>query len=543
MIKGVVLENLNSWVKEAKEFDPLHQTWLVSTLPSKLNIQQELFKSYKILPENAILRASEFWLQLAKRQNPYVRIVSPAWARSFLKEKLVDETDEWLKVPGASKTLLEYISQLIPLLMLDDDQLVYSWLKENTSSLIRWGRWYESAKKYFDVFKNNGWLLESWLPEYLNQQVQLPHWNKDVWVDLGSELSTSESKLLLKLSENHKIKVLCPSLLLEDSDQFQNVIQSYNLLSSDFLSVRSISEESLMEHSQVYEIKRFSTALSEVKDVVAQARIWIEQESISPNEIAIYSGDIEKYWPVLAPYLHAEGIPCVKNKIVNGNSFLQIQNWISKLKVHVQKVSTEDLELSLFATGEPPLTYLEFKRMYGLILNSTHLNRLEVVSEKFKNQLSLSTTMNRDEFLYWSLSNFSFKFKHEVLEMVVQKFLLQTNFDNKFLVSTWVELLEEVCSQIEIIVEKGDSEGLIFENLSYNHRTHIKRMYILGMSESVIDNRPRGGLQISEIEKLEQDLGVSLNFNSTKEFDFNLMWNLSSNQSKKILSFAQAQFD
>jgi hypothetical protein len=48
-----------------RSFDPERQTWVVSDLRSKLDIQKYLLASRPILEEEAILRASELWRKAA----------------------------------------------------------------------------------------------------------------------------------------------------------------------------------------------------------------------------------------------------------------------------------------------------------------------------------------------------------------------------------------------------------------------------------------------------------------------------------------------
>ena len=176
------LQNPQEWKDYTKDFHPEKQTWVVADLKTKFEVQQHLFNTYDVLPEESVLRASELWTHMYKRVGAEHQVISLTFAKIYLHEQLQKEEEPWLKVPGAHKTLLAFIHQLFPLIIYPNvDDLIKPWWEENTGALIRWGRWFYYAQKYVHHFLDRGWVLQSWIPAILiNNYSKETHWDKKI---------------------------------------------------------------------------------------------------------------------------------------------------------------------------------------------------------------------------------------------------------------------------------------------------------------------------------------------------------------------------
>ncbi|MCB0356939.1 MAG: hypothetical protein KDD40_08025, partial [Bdellovibrionales bacterium] len=539
MLNIQYLEAPQDWQKILSHFNPASETWVVADLKSKLEIQQRLFKQHKIIPEESILRASELWLHLYKRLGLESQIVSIHFAKVYLNEKLQHEEEEWLKVPGAHLTLLEYIKQLLPLLIYPDaEEPLKSWWRENPGALMRWGRWFYYAKKYVQQFLAQGWVLPTWIPFILNNDhLQSLTWSRNIYIDLGPQLTQTEAQLFKHLSLQLDVDLLVPCSIHEET--FINVKRNYT-----WLGVSEATEKSsVLSKNENVEYKRFSTSLGEVKDLSAQVRKWIDQ-GYAPHEIAIVAPDIESYWPVLASYLEVEGLPLQKKQVVRSQSYLPIMNWLSRLKLELGKVSSEDLELEIFSDHQfhDSFTYSEFKKLYSLILDDQQLQRIERIGQRFLRNLSPEKYFYRDEFLLWAISFFNPIFSVSSLEPLLKTMMQETLGHVKLQASSWLNCLGNAAAKTEITIKEEDPTGIYVENLRSARHLSVRCLYLLGLSENNLKSSVKMGVKASEVFKLEKDLGFVLDLPENQELEFAADWLLRSHFSHVVATFSETNF-
>ncbi len=552
MLEFVALESPKSWLEICSEFDPMRETWVVADLQSKMAIQQELFKKFKIVPEQAVLRASEFWQNVLKRTGGEWIIISTTFARAFLIEKLEQEEEAWLKVPGAHKTLMEYIQQLLPIFMENhSEDLFENWIKENSDAMIRWGRWYYSARKYIEIFISRSWILESWVPHVLSSTESDWTWDRRVTVDLGTQLTLAEALMFKKLYKNQSVRVLYPESIFQlSSSSVQRAYKSlddkyFENLNSERVSIsiaNNPSADTVLDENKL-QLLRFSTSLSEVKDLCAQLRIWL-QEGGSPHNIAIYAPNIETYWPVLFPYLKAEGIPVQKNRVVRAHSFLSVMSWVSRLKIEMKQITSEDLELEVYSSRsrQVEVDYSQFKKMYSLILSPDHIKRIANIADRYQFNLDLHKPLRLDDFLLWAIPFYSGEDSCPALEPLFHNLLGKAPTNIKLQAKTWLLFFEEIVSKTEILLVEGDPCGVVLENIKYNHRTSAQFCYFLGLSESQIFQSRKVGLSESERNAIERDLGYILSDVNLQDIEFDAAWTLKDEGCRFVVSFSQTGF-
>ncbi|MCB0389881.1 MAG: PD-(D/E)XK nuclease family protein [Bdellovibrionales bacterium] len=532
------LESPQDWQKIIPNFNPQTDTWIVADLKAKLEVQQKLFKKYNFLPEEANLRASEMWLHIYKRLGLETQIITLNFAKVYLTEQLEQEEEHWLKVPGAHKTLLEYIKQLFPLIIYPhSEELMGAWWRENNGSLLRWGRWFYYAQKYVQKFLDQGWILPTWIPYILfNDHLHQINWDRKIIIDLGSQLTQTEALLFRQLSESTDVTVMTPKKISQG--EFFNIDRNYSRL---FDSKKIVTDKSSSYENVTF--KRFTTSLGEVKDLSAQVREWIQQ-GFKPSEITVSAPDIEYYWPVLSAYFEIENIPVQKSKVVRAQSFLPIMAWLARLKIELGKISSEDIELDIFSDFHQiqDVSHLEFKKLYSLILDDNQIHRLKEVSHRYKFSMDSKTPINLDQFLLWAIRHLR-EFKNtQPLESLLRT-LLQDNLQNiKLKPTSWLRCLEDAAAKTEISVCEEQFEGVFVENLRSARHLNTPCLYVFGLSESQVKSVKMMGLKASEVLSIENDLGFVLDLPESQELEFDADWLLQSQCTNIIASFSETNF-
>lgn len=527
-------------LKMLSQFDPNKDTWIVADLKSKLEIQQQLFKKYKVLPEESVLRASELWQHQYKRLGGNLQIVSSSFVKIFLMEQLEMEKESWLRVPGAHQTLLEYIRQLFPLLIYQNsEELIGPWWQENSGSLMRWGRWFFYARKYVHLFLENKWILPNWLPYILyNEHLGSVMWHKRLFIDLGSQLTQSEALLFKEISMNAETFLIYPNKIAKG--EYKTIDRTY----SRILNEKSINEvKEVPTEPENLTLKRFSTALAEVKDLSAQVRIWLQQ-GMEPQDIAIFAPDIEYYWPAIASYFEVENIPVQKSVVARLQSFLPIMSWLSRLKLELGQVSSEDLELDVFSSDSASsrISYHDFKKLYSMILEDQHLHRLKAISERYQQNFNPKELIYRDEFLLWAMNFYNEGLSASLLEPLLRAAVHESLHNVKLKASSWLAYLENLCAQIEIVLKEEDVNGVSIENFRSARHIPAKCVYVLGLSETQLKSNKAMGIKPGEVFSIESDLGFILDLPENQDLEFDADILLSSAYQKVIASFAETNF-
>lgn len=539
MLQIFSLKEAHDWHKLLSDFNPSTDTWVVADLKSKLEIQQRLFARYRVLPEESILRASELWKLLFKQQGSNLQVVSTSFAKVFISEQLENEEEHWLKVPGAHKTIMDYIRQLFPLLIDPQSQEILGpWWNENSGSLMRWGRWFFVAQNYVQRFLDKNWLLPQWIPYLLlNKFSSQLCWRRKMYIDLGSQMTQCEAQLFNKMSEEAETYLLCPQRIFQS--EYATLQRTY----SRFFDIKNkfSTEESLLPNNM--ELKRFSTALAEVKDVSAQMRHWIQQ-GYSPDQLAVLAPDIEYYWPVLSSYLEKEGLPVQKKTVVRAQSFLPIMSWLSRLKLELGKVSSEDLELDVFSSENMgnSYSYYDFKKVYALILEDQQLHRLQEISQRYQQKINPQQLLYRDEFLIWAINHFNEEFESSHLEPILRNTLKDSLNNVKLKAATWLVLLENLAAQTEITIKDESPQGVHVENFLSARHLDVKCIYVMGLSESQLRTKNSMGLKPGEVFCIEKDLGYVLDWPDSQGLEFEAENLLNSTYKHKVASCAETNF-
>ncbi len=520
-------------------FDPFKDTWVVSDLTSKFEIQRRLLENYSMIPSDAVLRVSELWDQLLRRTRPDLQVVSNEWILTLLRRYLKNHDSTWARQVNSSRTVFQYIQQLIPVFSHPHGrELMPQWFAERAASRMRWAHWYELAQECMDYLLKQGFIAPSWISGLLVNEMHIQEvWSRPLIVDLVVEISGTEIDVLHLISQTVPIRLVepCPDGELAEHPALEN----YQLFGDqsklpDALKTKSVGAPEI-------EVLRLPSQLGEIKQTVARIHQDL-REGVPASEIAIAAPDIESYWFALHPFLKQEGIPCQKSFSSNYQSHPGFQQWFARLRVRSGKVHESDLELSLFRDDGYCLSFEEFRRLFTHIFTDEDLKRHPVVFKQFRAEKKATEILRRDEFIAWALSYWDRGFDASTVELVLARLYSECPEYFELPVENWIEYLEESCVRFDIALEKGDARGVLCQNLSSIEKGRFRRLYILGLTQKNLVSERKSALLHPDVESLRARYGFHLEFPASQRLEFMLLWILRKGVEKITLSYAEADF-
>lgn len=510
-----------------REFDlrfsggPL-KTWVVSDLRSKFELQRRLLNRQGHYEDYDVLRASELWRLLLKRIQPEYRVVSPDFIRAVVQDQLKE-----LKIElgaQAEVAIMSFMDQFASLIFHPlGNQSLEKWFEQNPESFARWGQWYKIAMMLARHIEEQKWISTRWIAAVLNRTLlenQKLHtvWNRNLIFDLGAELTQTEADLIQVLSQSFECEVVQPNPAF--AGKYFSLLQPYQVLApfKDMPSSAKANPE-LVAH-------RYSGPWAEIKHAVSQVRLWLDQ-GVKPECIGLFAAQIENYWPVLERYLHKEGVPCQKDVMVRLQTLPVVQNWLSWIRLKTGLVEGSDLEVALY-NSEIAVTdsvrFEEFEAMFKQILDSDDLLRSPRILEKFNQSLKPHDRYSMDEFLGGTLAFWVRQGDTEILPNLLKSFIEKVPPGIVLQVSTWINLLEQLISKMEIRSRPGNTAGIQVANISEGLMFDFTHRIFLGLCESQIHSSQSAWVLPSEIHSFNQDYGFYLLDPETSRIEFDLEW-------------------
>lgn len=520
MLRLVSIQNRSQVAEIFKNYDPRQQTWIVSDLRTKFELQRKILQSSGYFIDESVLRASDLWKALLKRCDPHIRIVSDPFAKSLLRT-MMDENSEVLGVnSSAVETLFSYIDQLSPVLFHPEGYAqIEEWFTQNPESADRWRAWYLRANFCVKKLISEHRIITSdWITSYLVTFNNLEHlWKQPLVIDLSGEVSKVEAEILKTLSRSVDVTVIEPSP--QWKNEYAYLLKPYEYLkaeSSDVKQLESVSTAALKK-----ETLRFSGMLAEIKNAVGQVRAWLE-EGLKPSEIALLAPDIETYWPVLQPFLDEEGIPYQKDSTHKVQSLPSIVKWMASLRSRSGKLSTTDLEIAFYDSQEAKsLRYEEFKALFKSLYVDEDLKRHSLVDKLFSNQLDLSGHLSRDEFVVGALAHWR-QLDSESAQIVLRELLQNAVVSTTMPWSEWLGYLETVVAAKEFTLAKGHPDGVLVTKLMSGHSESVTHRIFLGLTDESLKQKSRVQLSRDDYFLIGKDLGFYLANPDQSDIEFEL---------------------
>lgn len=511
--------------EQLKEFDFENNTWVLSDLRSKLEIQNRIFKSQGFTLDEYILRASDLWRTLLRKSEPEFEVISLDYALLLVKNFLgqIKSTEEAF-LGLSEKNWLDQLSRWSQVVF--DQQLkkqVDSYFQENQELKKSLGREFILAGLLSDFFMHQKKIISGWIPAFLQSRMKFNEvWSRPLWVDLRGELTQGEAEIFQVLSRNQDVYIFRPDSDFETN--YFNIAKPYEYLISKSNKVKDLP--AVKKNSAQLKVIQFSGPLAEVKWSVGQVRQWLD-EGIPIEEIAIVAPDIEDYWPCLRNYLNIEGIPVQKSTVSRLSSFPEINQWLSTLRSSLNPLDYFSHEKTFFGeTPKPVSRFEDFRSLLFELYETVDLSRLPFVYDYIKSQSVWPERLGRDEFIVRCLKLWPLKNPHftEPLKMAIEKFLRETQATELANPKDWLHFFESLISQIEVVIDKKNEDGILVTSLMSAWSQQLKKVIFLGMADENLKSQARIGLSPIDSLTLSRDLGILIESTEKKSREYEIRW-------------------
>lgn len=520
MLQVIPIQSRSQISEIFANYSPQTQSWLVSDLRTKFELQQKILNREGHYIDESVLRASDLWKILLKRLDPGLRLVSDPFARSLLRT-IMDEHAEILGVnSSAEDTVFSYIDQMAAVIFHPEGtQRLEEWFETHPEAMNRWKEWYLRARFCaIKLLQDHRVITADWITAYLQNFNDLERvWNIPLIVDLSGEISRVEAEILRILSRSVDVLVLEPSPAWKEDFHF--LLKPYEDLRAQ--SPKATPLKPVVRKEKRKEVLRFSGMLAEIKNAVGLSRQWLDS-GIKAESIAIIAPDIETYWPVLQAYLEEEGIPVQKDITHKAQSLPAVTRWLAYLRSKSGRLSSSDLEISFFEREEAQqLRYEEFKALFKSLYVNEDLARNEIVQKVFHDQLDMSGLLGRDEFVAKALMHWHSQ-ETDIVQVILRELLQNATSSNKLVWKEWLSYLESIVAAKEYTLEKGNPQGIMVTKLMSAYSDKVQYRIFLGLTDEALRSRNKTQLSGQDYFDLAKDIGFYLDNPDQSDLAFEL---------------------
>lgn len=520
------------------EVNPDRDSWIVSDLQSKWHLQKELIQRRGVLEQTAVMRASELWQRFAFQVAPELRPLSAELAQTLFWDWIQEMELPWARSPHAVPVVLNQMKMWMSIFCdPNHEEIMSQWFEANQESYVRWGHWFELCSLIWNRCREQSYMMTAWLPAVLlTEDLSRLQWRRTLTFDLGPQVSQVEGQLIKELGRHMDVRVVYPEvpwLAL-----MKNTLKPYESLLDENNS-GSMAWQPTVEKS--FAFGRYSTQLAEVKDAVAQVRLWLEQGA-KPHSIAIVAPDIEEYWPSLRLYLKEEGIAVAKPETAKLGGFLEMAEWMSTLRTASARVNTSDLEVYFFARkNAPKLSFNEFRVLFSHVYDSTDFQR---AAHLFASDEAPSATdyISVEEFLGWSLRYWDPDAEQSRLFSLLQVIGQEVPRSLKLKPSQWLSYLEGLLARRECTLQSADESGVWCVSLTSADWLPVERAIFLNLNEGALRSIENSPVSSAEGQRIFTDTGYALGTTDRQELEFEFLWFLKKNWQELRLCFSATDF-
>jgi len=522
------------------EFHPNDQCWVVPDLVSKKNLQQIFLSKNRVIEEDSCLRASDLWQKLLSRLRPDLRVVPPSLIMGIIKSHLSESLHAWARTPGASDELTRYVRDLMPILSHPDaEEIMSDWFGKNQSAFVRWGHWFKESYTVWRALNKMGIVTREWISGILVNETGFEKvWQRQLVFDLGVEIISPETELISVLSRYLPVSVIKPTPAW--SSEYPSLFAPYSFLATQ--RSKKIEPLNLSEKNPPSEFtyRKFASGLGEIKDAVAQARLWLDQ-GVHPSNVAILAPEVREVWPCLKEFLSMEGIPFRPRETELLANHPQVAHWLSVLKLKGRELTRGNLEMDLYhlsKDSKAPLRYEEFERFYTNIYSFADLGRHPLVSARYKNVWQEKNIGTKFDFISLAIAEWKAHWNSELIEGFIYGFFDQTPDDLKLSLNIWLDYLTAELRRADITLRPESMGGVQIENLVSSANIEATHVYILGLKDSSFRGTRKTSILESDIKSLSEFTGFNLSSLDRSNLEFYLKWFLLKPIKDCILSFA-----
>ena len=541
----------NSIFHFLKQNEADSQTWIVSDLKSKNEIQKALIEKQGFFLETSILRASDFWKIALRRLAPHIQVVSKEFIKIVVDNFVEKFGGELGLKTSESSTLAAYLNELAPILLHPaSDSILSEWFSKQ-DKVKKWQRWHLLSRACMAYIVGEHKIIDSqWIASYL-QTVDIAKfdWKTDLVVDLGTEMSSVEMGLFRSLSQKINVKIIWPEPSF--ANRYSFLLKTYHD-NAGYGAVKKDESPLVVNDSTSHEFIRLSTQLAEVKFAVAQARTWYDA-GIPLEKIAVISAQIEKYWPVLKYFLDEEGLIYQKDHVVKLNSLGFVQNFLAYCSNLTSDVSWDSLETSLYSkSSNLSFNFENFKALFYQIYDDSDLARDEKIKNLFYKKIDTSKKMGRPEFLalivqFWMQTiklhaSGQADIQVSLFETIFKDFLSRSS-DVQTYFNKWLQFLKSCINSKEIKIELSQPEGLQILPLMSSHLSESQYQIWLGLDEKSLITPKKNLISTADVFELKTQFDFAMDYPEESFYDFNTRWLLDKKTTQKIYLCSNSSFD
>ena len=523
--------------KLLKGFNPENCIWITSDIKSKWFILEYLsLLSLDKKPKN-VLRAREFWIKCLKESRDIQFLPRDFLLLIYQKWALSQNLPEWQSKKETGTLICNYMEALAHLLKHPQrDPLLEEWLKPSNRENIYWMKWYKLAKGFWDYLSQKNIIESSWSAVFLLDEFPYKTVDsKELIFDLNLDISNVEVELISQISKKINTKVLFP-LCVNETDR-DYVYSLYRPL----LETQAKEQKEKKNPPALWDIKKFTTPLAEVKDIVNRVS-EVLKSGVKPSEVCVLAPYIESYWTCLKSHLKAEGIPVNKSEVTSLYHFPAIQLWMARLRTHLKDLRYENL-YTVYAHQNPTV---DFNKLKADFYHQRQIDSFPKDSYQAKHVKNLAEFVSGRDFILWAKALLpkvdSVLFKE--VDKLLKDFL--KSVDKSFVVSThspwqaWFSLLETAIKNEEIEIQTADTDGI--HCLSFNALAWVSAdfVYIAGLSGQNIKTHTL----ISELSAgaVREDLGFCLQSDPIDKMEKIISWFIHQQKKGGVLSYSTTDF-
>ena len=543
---------ISSFTQTYDLFSPLNQhkqTWVVSDLKTKQDAQDYLIDRAGYCLDDAILRVSEFWRLWIHRLDPKIQFVNEEFINSAVESFLLKKKQELNLTPEEIKTSVSYLWQMIPFLISKDHQgIVDEWIKSRT---VVWQKWFLINKLSVNYLVQELKVLHtSWSSFYLSTlDLEKIKWNKEIYFDLGSEISSVEFGIIQNLSKKIDIFVLEPTA--QYTRRFPTLLKPYEIYRGFANKVVPAQDRAgdFQNSQQANQFFRFHNALAEIKWITYQVRQWLNQ-GIKPEMIMLSSPQLETYWPILRLHLTAEAVPFDKNQTTKFKDLKLFQVLFARLNFLSQNQDWHSVEMMGIYDNDfhdkIQQKFSNFKKSFFEITEFSELNLEHDIWENWTFRRISNDAIPRESFLKKIIFEFLAVYTdgensaevNNLFAATVKDFLgktipAQLNF--KMWLGTYVEVVEK----LDFRNDPQAVVGIKIRSMNLSFVNSVMYKINFGCDQKSLSQSKKILIPIEDLKSLKKDFEFSINESDEQNYEFYLHQSLHHQYNEQITTLSK----
>ena len=360
---------------------------IVPNLEFKKNLVDLLAMKTGTVPDDLVLRLSEFLSRQVKRHKPDLEFLDKKLFQIFLRQEFqrlgLAESDQYLV-----ERSVEYISVYAPLLAHERYRTTFEeYLAEDEVFNNIYTEIYPMMSKVWDMVLGSPFLVQQWSLGWLYQNIEnLTQSEMNIVIFKPESLKKVEMDFFEEMSHSWNIYSLKNSYInFSNSNSNSNSIADSGLDPKTLFDFNFENESIHKNNSEI--LKKFTwhkvvTPLDElelVAELISENNLkWNEVRLIIPKKRIEYVKSIEMFF---THYFKWSGVNKLKDDKLNFHTIRVFTDRVlQQIRIKKSEVNNLDLELSLLAHKDQFQSYNEFKKHTQFLVQEAQLQSINKIS-------------------------------------------------------------------------------------------------------------------------------------------------------------------